>query len=74
MTSTGTRPALSLSGLTLDGGWTVVELMHRPPTATGGHFSVGYRVRHQDGREAYLKHSTSLVPCKHPIGHAVLKR
>ena len=55
MNSTGTRPALSLSGLTLDGGWTVVELMHRPPTATGGHFSVGYRVRHQDGREAYLK-------------------
>ena len=55
MNSTGNRPALCLSGLTLDGGWTVVELMHRPPTATGGRFSVGYRVRHQDGRVAYLK-------------------
>ena len=55
MRTIGSRPALSLSGLRLDKGWTVVELLHRPPTATGGRFSVGYRVRHESGREAYLK-------------------
>ena len=55
MTSSRDRPALCLAGLRLDGGWSVVELMHRPRNATGGRFSVGYRVRHDDGREAYLK-------------------
>lgn len=55
MTPSEDRPALCLAGLRLSRGWTVTELMHRPPSATGGRFSVGYRVRHDDGREAYLK-------------------
>lgn len=32
-------PARQLEGLTLDGGWKVLELLDRPPGATGGFFS-----------------------------------
>ena len=55
MNNAESRPALSLVGVPLDGDWEVVSLVNRPRTATGGRFSVGYRVRHKDGREAYLK-------------------
>jgi serine/threonine protein kinase len=44
-----------LEGMTLDGGWNVIEKITRNPKATGGHFSVGYRVQHPSGRNAYLK-------------------
>jgi len=49
------RPALRLEGLELSGGWKVEKLLERPPTATGGHFSVSYRVVNIDGREGFLK-------------------
>jgi eukaryotic-like serine/threonine-protein kinase len=49
------RPAECLTGFDLTDGWHVESILHRPPTSTGGKFSVGYLVRNKDGREAYLK-------------------
>jgi serine/threonine protein kinase len=48
-------PAEQLAGLTLDGGWKVLEKVARPPTATGGFFSHGYIVVSPDGQKGYLK-------------------
>lgn len=48
-------PAAHLAGLTLPGDWFVVEPVARGKDQTGGHFSHGYRVRHKDGTEAFLK-------------------
>ncbi len=48
-------PALRLVGCSFDNGWKVVSFVHRPATATGGRFSVGYHVQHKDGRNAFLK-------------------
>ena len=48
------NPANCLAGMTLNDGWHVVELIKRPPQSTGGHFSVGYKVRRNEV-EAYLK-------------------
>ena len=39
-----TNAAESLAGRTLGTGWHVAELIVKPPTATGGYFSVCYRV------------------------------
>jgi eukaryotic-like serine/threonine-protein kinase len=48
--------AQSLKGLTLEGGWIVVDEIKRAPGSTGGHFSVGYIVkRKSDGLRGYLK-------------------
>jgi serine/threonine protein kinase len=47
--------ARSLTGLTLDNGWTVIGLVGRLPNATGGFFSVGYHVVRADGKTAFLK-------------------
>ena len=49
------RPAECLEGLRLEGGWSVKEPIHKPPTATGGKFSVGYVVLRDDGLSGYLK-------------------
>ena len=49
------NPAKRLVGLTLQGGWKVIQRLERPPGATGGHFSVGYRVQNPSGGEAFLK-------------------
>lgn len=49
-----TTPAASLEGLII-GEWTVTQKITPPPKSTGGHFSVGYLVRHRSGKEAYLK-------------------
>lgn len=49
------RPAECLENLDLEEGWHVDSIIHRPPTSTGGRFSVGYHVTNQDGRTAYLK-------------------
>lgn len=49
------RPAECLVGRDLPGGWHVDSIVHRPPTSTGGKFSVGYLVVNTDGRKAYLK-------------------
>ena len=48
-------PARRLTGKILDSGWTVGELIDRPPGATGGHFSASYIVHSNDGRRAFLK-------------------
>ncbi|MGE3317475.1 MAG: hypothetical protein AB7O26_20365 [Planctomycetaceae bacterium] len=44
-----------LEGKSLGNGWTVREKITRPPNSTGGHFSTGYIVEHDDGRIGYLK-------------------
>lgn len=44
-----------LVGKSLANGWNVVSIVTRSPTATGGHFSVGYKVQHLDGRTGFLK-------------------
>ncbi len=49
------RPSEQLTGLKLEGGWTVVERIGKGPKATGGHFSTGYRVVNEDGRQGFLK-------------------
>ena len=49
------RPAETLVGLSLPGEWYVDSILYRPPTSTGGKFSVGYLVVNEDGRKGYLK-------------------
>ncbi len=46
--------AENLEGLTLDSGWHVGPRVQKPPGATGGFFSVCYRVT-RDGEECFLK-------------------
>lgn len=50
-----TRPAECLLGLDLEGGWHVDSYVYRPPTSTGGKFSVGYLVVNKDKGKGYLK-------------------
>lgn len=47
--------AQRLTGLTLDGGWKVLEQIQKTNNSTGGHFSVGYIVEGTDGKKAFLK-------------------
>ena len=53
--SNSQAPAKLLAGRTLDNGWLVKELIDRPETSTGGHFSTSYIVHSHDGRKAFLK-------------------
>lgn len=53
--ATETTPAKQLSGRVLEGGWQVLELLHRPPGSTGGHWSQSYLVKSKDGKSAFLK-------------------
>ncbi|MCL5884430.1 MAG: hypothetical protein M1377_03645 [Deltaproteobacteria bacterium] len=55
-----------LETLTLEGGWTVVEKITPKTTATGGRFSVGYRVRNSSGNIAYLKALDFSEAFQHP--------
>ena len=48
-------PAQQLVGKSLPNGWMVTELIDRPETATGGHFSTSYIVRSDKGERAFLK-------------------
>lgn len=48
-------PAQQLLGMTLDGGWKVVEAVVRSPRGTGGNFSHGYIVQNARGTRAFLK-------------------
>ena len=48
-------PAQQLTGRELPNGWKVEELIDRPETATGGHFSTSYIVRSENGEMAFLK-------------------
>lgn len=47
--------AEQLEGRIIGGEWEVIEQITLPDEHTGGHFSVGYRVRSSDGQEGYLK-------------------
>jgi serine/threonine protein kinase len=47
--------AMQLLGRKLDGGWSVVERLEKAEGETGGHFSLGYIVRRDDGQRAFLK-------------------
>lgn len=53
--STPLTPAQKLVGQKLLQDWTVVSMVTKAPNATGGHFSIGYIVKHKSGREAFLK-------------------
>lgn len=48
------NPAECLVGKKLN-DWTVVEKIEKNTTSTGGFFSVGYWVRHEEGQIAFLK-------------------
>ncbi len=62
------KPAESLLGITLEGGWKVVELITRGVDATGGNFSFGYKVEDTKGNLAFgstefiVLRSRSLTP------------
>ena len=49
------KPAEMLEGVDLGNGWTVLRHLSLPKSHTGGFFSYGYVVEHEDGREGYLK-------------------
>jgi eukaryotic-like serine/threonine-protein kinase len=49
------RPAEKLVGMSLPNGWTVVSRVSKKPGATGGFFSISYKVSNKDGRVAFLK-------------------
>jgi class 3 adenylate cyclase len=58
-------PAQQLLGMTLDGGWKVVEAIAVLPGKTGGNFSHGYIVQNDRGIRAFLKaldYSRALKP------------
>jgi eukaryotic-like serine/threonine-protein kinase len=52
---TAVRPAELLVGQNLHNGWSVESIARRSPTSTGGKFSVGYNVKHDDARIGFLK-------------------
>jgi len=49
------RPAELLLDLELKEGWKVVELLEKPKDATGGFFSISYRVKNKNGNMGFLK-------------------
>lgn len=49
------RPRERLSGLTLPGGWRVLNPLPRGQTDTGSNFSTGYVVEAADGKKYFLK-------------------
>jgi eukaryotic-like serine/threonine-protein kinase len=55
LSEVGPNAAELLVGSTLEGGWQVTERLPRRLGATGGNFSVGYRVEHPDGRRGFCK-------------------
>lgn len=48
-------PAKMLQGHTLDGGWVVDTMIPPKEGGTGGHFSIGYRVKNAKGDVAFMK-------------------
>jgi serine/threonine protein kinase len=44
-----------LTGMKLDGGWTVISSVPKDNELTGGNFSICYLVEGPDGRQAFLK-------------------
>lgn len=55
MSSAQASAAYRLSGIELDGGWRVLDLIHADANATGGNFSCGYAVESTNGKRAFLK-------------------
>lgn len=49
------KPAQLLEGVDLGNGWHVLQPLELPEGHTGGFFSYGYEVEHEDGRKGYLK-------------------
>ncbi len=49
------RPAQQLLGMTLDGGWKVIQAVTPSHAGTGGNFSHGYVVENEHGVQAFLK-------------------
>ncbi|MFT3728606.1 MAG: hypothetical protein QM759_12345 [Terricaulis sp.] len=48
-------PLHKLAGIRTEDGWEIVQLVQRKEYQTGGCFSVGYLVCHEDGRKGFLK-------------------
>ena len=49
------KPAATLGGLELEGGWKVGNVVSNTPDDTGGNFSICYEVSNRDGQLAFLK-------------------
>lgn len=49
------NPIEQLVGLKTTDGWFVAEKVEMADTQTGGCFSIGYKVEHEDGRRGFLK-------------------
>lgn len=47
--------AEDLVGVRFPDGWTVTSRVPDRPGATGGHFSIAYMARHEDGREGFAR-------------------
>lgn len=68
-TSRRPGPAHRLLGMTLPGGWEVVERVERPPGSSGGNLSVGYIVEQKhEGVRAYMKAHDYAAAIGHPDG------
>jgi eukaryotic-like serine/threonine-protein kinase len=62
-----------LDGRDLPNGWRVVERIQRSPKATGGCFSIGYKVENADGRKGFLKALDYSAALRAPDTPSVLK-
>jgi serine/threonine protein kinase len=49
------RPSEQISGMKLEGGWTVGQPLIPGPKSTGGNFSTRYLVHHDNGHVGFLK-------------------
>ena len=49
------KPAASLSGLELEGGWKVGDVVSDAADDSGGNFSICYKVSNRNGQPAFLK-------------------
>lgn len=63
-----------LVGRNLEGGWQVVERVPDRLGATGGNFSVGYRVEHPDGRLGFCKALDYAAALKEPDVPSALRQ
>ena len=68
------QPAEMLEGLTLPGNWMVLQKAPRKPTATGGHFSVGYIVQNAEGLKGFLKAMDYTAAFMNHEPHVVLQQ
>lgn len=50
-----TGPLAQLTGMKTADGWTIGEVVQQASYQTGGNFSVGFVVKHDDGRDGFLK-------------------